>query len=273
MQQPNLKSKCIICGTADNLYTTMKVKIDVSDIEVVLCDSCSDETTPRMARDAAKKKLDEYNDLLSKMREFGVNIVDETKTGIIIAEEIKQPVDEEVIDVVQRPSSGFRPAPPQEPKPARRENIKPKITQPKVNFDDSLSGENIQVQNAFDPGAVVKRAIQESKDRGKIHKDTDINISVTDNIEPQVIDHGGVPMAIPKRIHSTDGSVTDITIVTTTDAEIQRRAKDLDRNKDNPNVHGFSKGYNLSDCTLCRGKGRLKANNQVCPKCKGNGYI
>jgi hypothetical protein len=251
MQQPNLKSKCIICGTADNLYTTMKVKIDVSDIEVVLCDSCSDETTPRMARDAAKKKLDEYNDLLSKMREFGVNI----------------------IDVVQRPSSGFRPAPPQEPKPARRENIKPKITQPKVNFDDSLSGENIQVQNAFDPGAVVKRAIQESKDRGKIHKDTDINISVTDNIEPQVIDHGGVPMAIPKRIHSTDGSVTDITIVTTTDAEIQRRAKDLDRNKDNPNVHGFSKGYNLSDCTLCRGKGRLKANNQVCPKCKGNGYI
>jgi len=264
--QPNFKNKCIICGASEKLNTTMTVQVETS-YEVVLCDGCAEETTPKMVKEAVKEKISEYSQLLEKMKEFGINVTGETSGGIVLAEAPAAATEGVEVEPQQKPR-------PVVALPKQQKMSAPRIAQPKITVDSSLAGEQVVMNGAFNTKSMIQGAIQSGKEKGRIDKDFTSEIPVTESVEPQVIDTPeGVPMALPKRIHGSDGSVTDITIVSTSDADIQRRAKELERSRENPNVHTFAGGYNLTECPLCHTKGRLKIGNQVCPKCKGKGYL
>ena len=86
----NLKTKCLVCGTSENLNTSMHVKIEEGEYDIDLCDKHADTSTPKQVKNQVKKKILEFKKLSDKMKEFGIEINGQSKGGIILASNTNQ---------------------------------------------------------------------------------------------------------------------------------------------------------------------------------------
>jgi hypothetical protein len=85
---------------------------------------------------------------------------------------------------------------------------------------------------------------------------------------------GGMPIAIPtKRIDGT--GITNIKIIPTTDADLQKRFKGIADSSRHDAQPDFRNGYDVKPCPLCHGNSVVKNRGKEidCPKCKGNGML
>ena len=88
----------------------------------------------------------------------------------------------------------------------------------------------------------------------------------------------GMPVAIPAR--RVDGTgITSIRIVQISDAELQKRFKNVADMSKSPvgweHQPDFRHGYDVRPCPLCRGEAtvRNRGKEVECPKCKGRGTL
>jgi len=234
----HLTSKCLVCNSVDNLNTTIKIKTATQEVEISLCDE-HEETSPKQARELVSTKLAEYEELKKKMLEFGVSVGQETAPA-------PKPLIQKQTIVKRAPVVAQKP-----------------ITVD-TTIDDSLAGEVIRQEQSINTEAEITNAIKK-KDPSK-----EVRIPKVVEAESQVIRRGGGQISVPKKIRTDDGGVTNITIVETSNEDLQKRAKQMDPTT-NPNAHSFKDGYSMKECLLCRSAGTLK-NGQTCPKCRGSGY-
>jgi hypothetical protein len=237
-----LTNKCLVCNSTENLNTTMKIKVQDHEVEIALCDT-HEETSPKHARELVASKISEFEELKKRMQEFGVSVGEQ---------ETPKPAPKPLLQA-PKPQIIKRP-----PVTAQ----KPLIVE--TTTDDSLAGEPIKQEQSINTAAEITNTIK------KQDPTKEVKIPKVVEAESQTIQRGGGQISIPKKIKTDDGGVTDITIVETTNEDLQRRTKQLDVSI-NPDGHSFRKGYNMKECLLCRSAGKLK-NGQTCPKCKGSGY-
>lgn len=258
----NLKGRCLICNKTDNLNTTMRIKVDKDEYEVDLCDEHADITTPKGARDIIIKKQQEFEELKEKMKQFGIDITGQTGNVLTAKPKTSQPVqDESKNEDINIPHIT--------PKKSAKSDLK---TAPKYNLNN-VKGD-ARGMPSLNIDSTVQHIVESAKAKGKIHKDQAVNVPRVEQIELQTVPGpGGVPMTIQKRIKHEDGSSSEITISESSDADLQRRAKRLESMREHSDAHLFVRGYDFTECGLCRGTGKTRANNQICPKCKGKGFV
>lgn len=66
---------CVICGSTNNLNTTLGVKIDNQDVKLYLCDEHADDTTKKQAIDAYIEKTKDLRTAINILEEAGYTIV------------------------------------------------------------------------------------------------------------------------------------------------------------------------------------------------------
>ena len=255
----NLKNRCLICNTDQNLNTTMKVKVDNKEYEVAICDEHSEDITVGKARELVSGKLTKIKEFMEQAAELGLTI-SESKGGILTTQSKPVEIEDDLEEVVED-----KPAKPMaKPVPATTPKIAiPKMRIPKVSHPEARAHDSLDVDKA------VLSEIEAERKKGR-----NMVIPEAVEIEPQEgQDASGAPMMVPKRIVDKDGSTTTIVINKTSDAEIQRRAKEQETlAKQGGPTHLFINGFNLHECSLCRSTGLIQNGTKSCPRCKGSGW-
>lgn len=259
-----LNKKCLRCESTQNLNTSMTVVIDTVKYDIVLCDQHAEDTTPKKAKELVLKKVNEYNELISKMKEFGLTVT-ENSAGIAVPEKIEVPAPEQKVESQQEPTPGPKP---EAKKPEQKTHVLKKAVLPAVapKIVNQLNG--ISSHKSLDINGTIAQAAEIAKKKGHEVK----QMPITEEYETQVVlGRGGQQMVIPKTIKDNTGGSTRITIVDTGgDRTIQHRAK---AQMHDPDPHFFKSGYNVKECPMCSGTGQAKIGNNVCPKCKGAGIL
>jgi len=246
----DLKSKCLVCGSTQNLNTVLKISVKEVSYEISICDKHSENITVGKARDLVSKKLLEFEELKKKMLEFGV-IIQEPGVVPLPSKPIEkqiEPIKKEVIkeSVANKPISSKEAS-----KPDVLKKI-PKFNVPKVSSPDAQSYESLDVDG------LVHREMENTKRLGK-----DVKLPEVAEIEMQTVNIPGAPIALPRKIKSDDGSTSTIIITKTSNADIMKRIKD----------DPCQSAYDLRECPLCKGSGFVQNGNTTCPKCNGKCYI
>lgn len=251
---------CIICGSSDNLNTTMTILVDDQKIDVKLCQEHSDDVTPRQAREAYAKKKEEIDEILAKAKQFGLELAPSSGK---IATFNKQPAPAPAIE---------------DNKPVPELNgelldtaIVDAVLERKVQgiggtVSSDYGSQVLQANNAYDIGNFGTDKLPAEVRRGKV------KMAIAEG-------RCGQPMAIPEVRRDGTGTTVLRVVKGGGDAELQRRFKSHagSVDSDGANTHAFSSGgYAVRDCPFCRGEGRIKIGEdkyQECPKCDGSGIF
>jgi hypothetical protein len=261
-----LNTRCIRCGTTNNLNTTMVVTIDDKKYDIILCDAHED-TTPKQAKELVKGKIDAFNIMMEQMKEFGITVTD-TASGIAVAQK-PQPIDipedletqqesEELVEADQKPKARI----------IKKTSIKIKgIT---GVAKDSSGGVNVEGHSSIDVDNAAQALLHDAKRRGVISEDT--MLPVREDIEfTDAVGKEGVPMRVPKKIKYSDGETKIAIINTGGDQTIQHRLKTLSKQQ---NSYSYGKdGYDVKPCNACDGTGFSKVKDDACQKCGGVGFL
>lgn len=102
-----LNNRCIVCGSSTELNTVINISIEGKKYDVAICDKHAEDTTAKKAKDLVQKKLNELDELLKKMKDFGIQIPEDQLQShqILVAEKTPTPTMKkesstgEVIDV------------------------------------------------------------------------------------------------------------------------------------------------------------------------------
>lgn len=256
--------KCIKCDSASNLNTVLAVKVDGKNVRVVICDEHADDTTPKQAKEIVKSKMERYNELVKEMKDYGIDVnkLSETKGGIIVAEkpEPEPEPEPEVEDVPEKPRSRVL-------KKARIGKVK-SIGGTAQGVAASV---NVESRQSIDAEQAVMSEVAEAKRKGER-----VTVPVTEDVEFQTVSgRQGQPMNIPRKIKHNDGNTQIAVVDTGGDRTIQNRFKALaEDSKNRDSSHHFGKqGYDVQECTLCRGTGIARIGGGPCKKCKGMGFL
>ena len=84
-----MSNVCIMCGSSENLNTSMNINIDGKKTNVYVCDEHADDTTPGMAKAKYKDLLDSIDALSEQAEILGYKLV---------------PIDQEVCCDAQQPA-------------------------------------------------------------------------------------------------------------------------------------------------------------------------
>lgn len=282
-----LNNRCLRCETTSDLNTIISVMVEGEKFEIALCGQ-HEGITPKQVRNLVLKKQKQYKDLVSKMKAFGVDVdsIETSSEGVLVVPPkdepvlVEQPVEQEPVErpnqkvvqeVVQQPIEGrSEQAPVVEGKLAKQQNlsVQPVAGQAKGHAVDV----NVESRTSVDVNDAVAREVQAAKDEGKLAKDAPTEF-ISNVTETQVVrGRGGQPMTIPKVIKHNIGGNTVINIVDTGgDQTIQDRTRALAQEE---KPYSFaSQGFDVQDCTMCKGSGMTTINNSECPKCKGTGIL
>ena len=264
-----LNTKCLRCGSTNNLHTRMSVIVDNNNYDITLCDEHAEDTTPKQAKDIVKNKLQEYQSLLQKLNEFGLSINVDDKSGIATAQKVQTTPEQSEEPEVCKPA-------PQEDKkqiikrrklPAVRWSASGQIA---GSDNQSLS---LEKRTGLDVSNTVQTIIEAAKQNGRIAKEEKVTIPQVEEVEMQTVP-GRLwqPMQIQKKVKYSDGGQTQINIVDAGgDAMIQSRFKALAADQSS---YSFGKsGYDTKECTACDGTGIAKIGGNKCPKCRGIGLL
>jgi hypothetical protein len=281
-------NKCICCGSSSNLDTILTVTVDDVKYQVTVCDEHAEDITPKQVKEKVREKINEYNQLVDKMKEFGMDVTESSPGGIMVAEDSTKSSETEESE--EKPSKkrkillantdGEVVADKEAGKQPRV--IKKKVL-PKVRSVSgalaSKSGNrmSIEARESVDAAAAVESEIIAAKKKGKGKETVEVEVPVTEDIEYQTVPgRGGRPMRIPKRIKHNQGSTKVAIVNTGGDRTIQDRFREMADISKRTGMEGHiygRDGYDTVPCNMCDGSGIAKATGEECPKCKGVGQL
>lgn len=295
-----LNNRCIVCESSVELNTIINVIIDGKKYDVAICDKHAEDTTPKKTKDLVQKKLAEFDQLVKRMKDFGIVIPQDDLKSNKIA--VAQRVEEEAPLL-----EGVEPDLPKEPAVKEKMVVAKKAVNSKVNVQRKIQFQKNPIRSAvsgpvnsvggtvnsergagsveidkrgsLDVASVVTESIGKLKERGYVKKDQEVSVPIPIKVESQMVPgRKGVPVRLPKVIRDNNGGVTTIAIINTGGNEaIQERFKELadeSRRTEGNTAYSFGeKGYDVINCSLCEGTGKARATGDVCPKCKGVGML
>jgi len=232
--------KCIQCHNDQNLNTHMKVEVDGVEYEIHLCDEHAETTTMGAIRTKVADIIAKLTKSIMLATDLGINIMDVLPAKV--AAQIMPPKQ------IQAPS-------------------------PVIQVVEEMPEELLEQQSASEPQTpdAKPKAISRTKPSEEAPPITDgqtipDDIQINTNVEQQMITgRGGQPTPIPRKINGKFGS-TDIRIAKVTDADIQKRFKNLNDQQDHEGAFG-------TPCVACGGIGIHPMTSDTCPKCKGSGML
>lgn len=294
-----LDKQCLRCSKTTELNTMMKISVDEKSFDVALCDVHAEDTTPKKAQDLVRTKLKEFDDLVVKMRGYGIDITKNNMStgGIAIPEKIEQVVvpraDQSTGVIVERAPVAQQIAVNQptgvQVQYQRPEAVAPVIVGGKIMKEgggrslsfkpfsgvahDTHGPGSVQLPGhaSMNVGEAVEREMEAGKKSGTVaqnaHRPTS-RIEATQIVKGR----GGRAMTLPRVIRHSSGGDTIINVVDTGgDRTIQERTRALAMDKV---VYNYGeKGYDVQTCPLCEGHGRTAINGQTCRKCDGMGIL
>jgi hypothetical protein len=281
--------KCLICSTSDKLNTKISVIVDGQTHEVALCEEHED-TTPKKAREIIASKIQGFKDLTEKMRqEYGIEMSSATVSagGIALPQKLVEETDENEEEVSQESETQtINEIIPDAVVPVKakvkfvKANRTPKpvsavpkvINAPSGTVQGGRNGTaNIESRASLDVSSEVSAVLNKAKAKGLVAES--VIVPKTQAVKDQIVPgRCGRPMKLPHVIQDSFGGKTLIQVVDTGgDQTIQKRFKE---SADPQNGHTYSNkdGYDVSECTLCRGSG-VTINDEQCPKCSGIGLL
>ena len=230
----NFVQQCIVCKKLENL-THMTIKIVDADHNIFICEEHAEECSLKNLKEIINNKIEQFKTLKQQMINLGIDFTKKSEKKIL-----------------EKP-------PTSQPQMIKEGTTKPP-KQPVVQRQIRTSGSHPEAksyQSHDVDGAAEKEAKLLSERTGR-----DVKVAKTVEREEQEVE--GIcktNMIIPKRLKSSDGSITNISIVKTSNADIMRRI-DPENGIIPP-----------KDCSICRGTGKVNRGNNNCPKCKGTGFL
>lgn len=273
---PNLKTTCILCGSAADLNTVMGVALEdegKTKIQVALCDACCEDCTPKKAREAYVRKQAQIDEVLAQARALGMDLSGMTQGGLVLA---------------QAPAQAPAAVAPQQG--AVQHQVLPQGVSPVLEGDDVVDTAMIDRGGMVSVGGQVAHAsgaMQSSVPSHASHSFASLQSKLPADLRQgqarmQMVEgRGGQPLAIPSlRIDKT--GVTRIRVVKSDDHQLQQRARRLVGESMPTEAWqrpSFRDGYRLEQtehrCPICSGSGEIVNGGarQLCPKCQGAGMI
>jgi len=95
---------CIICGSSENLNTSMTISVDDKEITVKICDADSDTATPKLVKDHYADKKSEIDEIIAKAKELGLEVNIPTDGGIVTVEKPPEPKQTPAVDPTIAPT-------------------------------------------------------------------------------------------------------------------------------------------------------------------------
>lgn len=245
---------CVFCSSSSDLNTDLRITLDNgTSVVVKICDVHAEDATVKSARAAYQEKMLKFEELLAQAKMLGFEI--SSSNGLMVARE-----------------------PEQRPLQQPQQHQQPQIDKNNKNVIPTKLLDNAREFKTV--GGNVNSAVGNIPVAGN----TKIDRNILQDKLPEAILEGhaemaimegrcGQPIAIPQR--RIDGTgITNITIVKSDDAALQRRFKSMAQ--DSMNANGQDSAYgSLRTCGMCNGSGTLRQRNGdiTCPKCHGNGNI
>ena len=65
---------CVICGSSENLNTSMTITVDGKKIEVSICDEDADDVTPKRIKQCYADKQAQIEEVLAKAKALGLTV-------------------------------------------------------------------------------------------------------------------------------------------------------------------------------------------------------
>lgn len=281
-------NKCICCGSDSNLDTVLTVTVDDVKYQVAICDEHAEDITPKQVKEKVRAKIDEYNQLVEKMKEFGMDVTESSPGGLVVAKDTTKPEveEEEPQEEKQGPkkrkillanAEGETVA---EKETGKQPMVVKKKTLPKVrSVSGTLASEvgrmGVEARESLDAARAVESEV-DAANKGRKDEER-VETLVTEDIEYQTVPgRGGKPMRIPKKIKHNRGSTKVAIVDTGGDRTIQDRFREMAdismRTGMEGHIYGRD-GYDTVPCAMCEGSGIAKATSEECPKCKGVGQL
>ena len=231
----------------------MQVTTSKGNQTVHICKTHEDDASPKKVRELAEKRNAMLEDFERQAHELGFKLVP-VGGGIITATSPEQPstptVDEsqvgetiKSVPVIKIPKKIAPLAPRQ-------------IAAPSIAGNTDLGK-----HNSYDTTKAVTR-----------RDGTEINAPGVLEADEQVVEgRAGMPISIPKKVVSEAGT-TEIMIIKGGEKKIQERMKAMTQANNKESLdRAINSGYVTHECTLCKGTGITRINNQTCVKCGGAG--
>jgi len=246
---------CVVCGTSENLNTSLDLNIDGGRVCVKLCDEHAEDTTPKMAKECYRDKKSEIDDIIAKARALGLDVSMPGDTSKLVIVESNQPQPQEL-------------ASPIVPAPLKRKSI------------DTI------LQGGVDEGVLstarvdaVSRSVRGVSGESAVPFSPYVP-SGADKLDPALLEgkakmgvgegRNGQSIAIPQI--RVDGLGTTVVTVRqgVNDAKLQDQFK---RFAERSMSEIPSSKYTMGDCTFCHGNGSIDTGREIqtCPKCGGSG--
>jgi len=266
-----MENKCVYCNVADNLNTTFTITLDDGNrVAVYICDEHAEDATVKSAKAKYLEKKTEIDDFIARAKELGLQVNEPTQPGkIATASVIQQPTPQQ-----QAPQP--KQAPPQDViddgtgMVVDSSEFDVRSRRGVIGTGGALNGVHTaeQYQN-IDLSQVRrenKEALPPEAFRGKV------KVEAVEGRTGQILN-------IPSQRVDGTGTTTIRIAKTTSDADLQRRTKQMARDTIDDKHPGYGPhglGYERSTtCPLCKGKCSVYHNRQwiECPKCGGIGEI
>lgn len=248
-----LPKKCIICGSHDNLDTSINVKYHGEEYHVYLCTEHED-TTPKAAKTAIGNMLDEIDELSEHAEKYNMVLV--TK------EEYKSLKDGSSGGPLK--TTGKQLLVDQPPQQNISSNAK-KIYEKK---SDKYGHEGVVKVKQHAPTAAGK--IDGTGDTLESNESYEVIKEKQSKVEVEDVAIKGGTVKIPKKIKDGTGT-TEIRINQGVD---DRVIQSVARRNSSMSKSGSFNGIQYErECTACKGTGIHPMTKGECPKCNGIGLL
>ena len=248
--------KCIICDKSDDLNTSMDLSIDDKKHTIHLCDEHADDTTPKQAREALKKRVSQLEDIIKQAEALGLTIV--------------HPSESKKVIVVDNPEA-------EAAAPAVAKTLQ-KLPEFK-GASGSASGEGGSVgvasHSAIPIDSVMNNTISEMKESGKLA--SDVRPETYERELQQLTTKSGRQVILPSKIVGNTGTTVVKVVDSGGDRALQDRFKSEAQNSVGMEQGTLSAQPSYENdtvmCTFCGGTGVSRMGNVACPKCNGAGLL
>lgn len=258
---------CVFCQSAENLNTELNIKLDDgSKVSVQICDEHSDKS-PKEAKEAYLNAKNKIDGLLAQLQAMGIQMAPQGQL-VLPTTTVQQPAPQPaqraqpVVQVIKTEAA--------EPVDARSVLLKREFDKALPTSTVDKKRNNTSIGSSFSGHGGFERhtSLDTAKAREALSEGGENFLEGVVQVE-SVQGRCGVPIQVPtKRLDGT--GMTRITIVKTTDNDIQTRFRNLN---DAPPVEGYQ--IDVRPCPVCRGQTVVKDKGRevLCPKCNGSGEI
>lgn len=275
-----MNATCIYCGCKENLNTQFNITVPVTrdgaqegeteKVQVLICDDHAEDATPKTAREKYVDRQKKMDEVLAMARALGMDLSPAASgSGLTIVTSTRPQNNQNITRAMGGKAALPAPTVALEEAAADPDFVSTEVADAKFSRVLSLSGvaghQNVEAHQQHNVGK-LKEEIPIELLKGRVK---------TEGVERS----NGSVMAIPTK--KVDGlGTTVVTVVQTTDGELQRRFKH--KAEMSKSERGWEmmfdhnrNGYELTNCPLCRATCTVRhlGKDIPCPKCGGRGQI